>query len=237
MSTQSGGYDEATRYKIQAAQAAVAFVNSGMRLGLGTGSTAIWATRRIAELLHDGTLKGIQGFATSRATFDEASRLGIPMLPDELDGELDVTIDGADEVDPQLDVIKGGGGALLREKIVAQVSRRYIITVDESKLSQRLGTHFNLPVEVITFGWHSQRQYIESLGGQTQVRLLPDGTPYRTDSGNMILDCHFGPISDAVSLAAALSRRAGIVEHGLFLGMSTDVIVAGPSGLKHLRRF
>lgn len=236
MSLSPNVLDDATRYKIQAAHAAVDFVDSGMRVGLGTGSTAIWATRRIAELLHEQSLTGIAGFATSRATWVEANRLGIPMLADELDGELDVTIDGADEVDPQLDVIKGGGGALLREKIVAQVSRRYIVVVDETKLSPRLGTLFDLPVEVIAFGWHSQRQHIESLGAQIKVRLSRDGTPYRTDSGNMILDCHFGPISDASSLAEKLSHRAGIVEHGLFLGMTTDLIVAGPAGIKHTTR-
>ncbi len=228
--------DPATQYKIEAAQAAAAFVQSGMKVGLGTGSTAIWATRRIAELFANGVLRDIAGFATSRATWDEANRLGIPLLPDELDAVLDLTIDGADEIDPAFDVIKGGGGALLREKIVAQVSRRLIIVADESKLSPCLGTRFDLPVEVIAFGWHSQRQYLESLGAQTRVRLRKDGSVFATDSGNLILDCHFGPISDKPALASQLSSRAGIVEHGLFLGMVSDVIVAGPAGLKHLHR-
>jgi ribose 5-phosphate isomerase A len=186
--------------------------------------------------LHNGTLHDIAGFATSRGTWDEANRLGILLLPNELDTVLDLTIDGADEIDPALDVIKGGGGALLREKIVAQVSQRIIIVADESKLSPCLGTRFDLPIEVIAFGWHSQRRYLESLGAKTRIRMRQDGSVFATDSGNLILDCHFGPISNASVLANQLSRRAGIVEHGLFLGMVSDVIVAGPAGLKYLQR-
>lgn len=225
--------DIALQHKINAAQAAVTYVKSGMKVGLGTGSTAIWATRRIAELLHRGELEDIVGFATSRATWDEANKLGIPLLPDELDCNLDLTIDGADEIDPSFNVIKGGGGALLREKIVAQVSRRVIIVADESKPSPCLGTHFDLPVEVIEFGWHSQRDWLESMGAVPRVRLTKEGSCYKTDSGHLILDCHFGPINSVQGLADQLSRRAGIVEHGLFLGMITDVIISGPSGTRH----
>ncbi|MCK4452241.1 MAG: ribose 5-phosphate isomerase A, partial [Anaerolineae bacterium] len=149
---------------------------------------------------------------------------------------VDVTIDGADEVDPHLNLIKGGGGALLREKIVAQASRCEIIVVDESKLSPALGTHWPVPVEVTPFGWRSQAAYLESLGAQPVLRLSSDGTPFTTDQGNLILDCRFGPISQPAQLAARLSERAGIVEHGLFLGLATDVILAGVEGVRHLER-
>ena len=140
---------------------------------------------------------------------------------------IDLTIDGADEVDPQLDLIKGGGGALLREKIVAQASRREIIVVDESKLSPVLGTRWALPIEVIPFGWRSQARFIEALGGRVVVRQDGHGAPFRTDQGNIILDCAFGPIARLQELAQRLAARAGIVEHGLFLGIATDLIVAG----------
>ncbi len=228
--------DPEARYKEQAATRAVEFVRSGMKVGLGTGSTAVFATRRIAELLQSGALRDIIAIATSRATAAEAARLGIPMMTDDLPTDLDVTIDGADEVDPDLNLIKGGGGALLREKIVAQVSRREIIVVDETKPSPRLGTRFPVPVEVIPFGWRSQARLIEALGGKYTIRQNPDGTQFVTDSGNMILDCHFGPISDARALADTLKARTGIVEHGLFIGLATDLIVAGKDGIQYRTR-
>jgi ribose 5-phosphate isomerase A len=226
----------AIAYKSAAAEAAVTQVQSGMRVGLGTGSTAIFATRRIAELIKTGALHDIAGFATSRATWDEATRLGIPLLADTLPYNLDVTIDGADEVAPNLDVIKGGGGALLREKIVAQASNRVIIIVDETKLSNALGTLHSLPVEVLPFGRDSQRRFLESLGARITQRMLQDGTDFHTDSGNLVLDCDFGPLSDPGYLAGRLNRRAGIVEHGLFLGLATDVIVASSTGIRRLVR-
>lgn len=225
--------DPQIQYKQAAALRAVEFIHSGMKVGLGTGSTAIFATRRIGELLRAGQLRDIVAFATSKATDAEARRLGIPMLSDDLSETLDVTIDGADEVDPQLNVIKGGGGALLREKIVAQASAREIIVADETKLSPRLGTRFPVPVEVLPFGWRSQAQFLESLGARYTIRQNQDGTPFVTDSGNMILDCNFGPIADAKKLAEALAGRAGIVEHGLFIGLVTDLIVAGADGIRH----
>jgi len=225
-----------TKFKEEASRRAVEFVRSGMKVGLGTGSTAVFATRRIAELLKAGGLSGILAFATSKATADEAVRLGIPMLPDDLPEDLDVTIDGADEVDPEMNLIKGGGGALLREKIAAQASMREIIVVDETKPSPRLGTHWPVPVEVIPFGWRSQARFLESLGARHTIRVNHDGTRFLTDSGNMILDCHFGPIADARQLATALNSRAGIVEHGLFIGLATDLIVAGAAGVQHRTR-
>jgi ribose 5-phosphate isomerase A len=225
-----------TRYKQQAAERAVEFVQSGMVVGLGTGSTASFATRHIARLLHDGQLKNIFGFATSKAVWKEAQRLGIPMMSEEMPNAVDLTIDGADEVDPDLNLIKGGGGALLREKITAQASGRVIVVVDDSKLSPRLGTQHAVPVEVISFGWRSQFRYLELLGAQVEARYNTDGSLYMTDSGNMILDCNFGPIADPANLSATLGARAGIVEHGLFLGLATDLIIAGRDGIRHVER-
>jgi ribose 5-phosphate isomerase A len=226
--------DEQLKQKQLAAEQAAEFVQSGMIVGLGTGSTAIFATRRIAQLLLEGRLKNITGIATSRATEAEAMKLGIPLLTDDLPNQVDITIDGADEIDPQLNLIKGGGGALLREKIVAQASHRVIIVAVESKLSDHLGTRFKLPVEVLQFGWLSQRRCLESLGAKVEVRQNSDGSQFLTDSGNLILDCDFGLIADPVQLASHLGQRAGIVEHGLFLNIATEAIIAGPDGIRHL---
>src|SRR5271165_7288362 len=187
--------------KQEAAEYAVRYVESGMAVGLGTGSTAIFAVRYIAELLRTGKLSNIVAFATSKGTWREAVQLNIPMLSDDLPRSLDVTIDGADEVDPRLNLIKGGGGALLREKLVAQASAKEIIVVDESKLSPRLGTLHVLPIEVMPFGWRSQARFLESLGAKYVIRQTSSGEEYRTDQGNMILDCNFGPISDVAKLA------------------------------------
>jgi ribose 5-phosphate isomerase A len=214
---------------------AVEFVKSGMVVGLGHGSTAIFAVRCIAQLLQEGRLQDVLGVPCSRQVEAEAQRLGIPLTTLDEHPVVDLTIDGADEVDPDLNLIKGGGGALLREKIVAQASRREIIVVDESKLSPALGTHWPVPVEVIPFGWRAQAAYLESLGAPT-LRLDADGTPFETDQGNLILDCNFGPIPDPSQLAGRLNERAGIVEHGLFIGLATDVIVAGAEGVRHIRR-
>lgn len=223
---------DVNEYKRLAAIQAVEQIRSGMIIGLGTGTTAIFATRRIAELLHSGALKGILGIPTSSQTEAEAIRLQIPLTTLAEHREIDLTIDGADEIAPNLDVIKGGGGALLREKIVAQASRQMLVVGDESKLSEKLGTHFKLPVEVVPFGWQSQARYLESLGGKVILRLGKDGAPYKTDQGNHILDCDFGPMDDPVTLGARIRARAGIVEHGLFLGLVSQVIVAGPGGIR-----
>ncbi len=220
--------------KKAAADHAVRYIESGMTVGLGTGSTAIFAIRRIGALLASGELKNIACFATSRASREAAVELNIPMLPDDLPLNIDVTIDGADEVDPQLNLIKGGGGALLREKLVAQATAREIIVVDESKLSPRLGTRHVLPIEVLPFGWRSQARFLESLGARYVVRQAAGGGEYRTDQGNMILDCDFGPIADPAALALRLEGRAGIVEHGLFLGLTHLVVVGGATGVREI---
>ncbi len=224
------------QYKQQAAEEAIVFIESGMVVGLGHGSTAIFAVRRIAELLKSGRLKDILGVPCSHLVEQEARQLGIPLTTLEEHPIIDVTIDGADEVDPQLDLIKGAGGALLREKIVAQVSRREIIVIDVSKMVPVLGASRALPVEVCFFGWRTQTEYLQSLGARVEVRTKADGTYFFTDQGNLILDCAFGPINQPAALAAQLSARAGIVGHGLFLGLATDVICAGPEGIRHLRR-
>jgi ribose 5-phosphate isomerase A len=228
--------DRADEYKQRAAVHAVQFVQPGMMVGLGTGSTSIHAVREIAVLLRRGTLHDVVGYATSRAVWQEAVRLGIPMQTQDMPRAIDLTIDGADEIDPELNLIKGGGGALLREKIAAQASSRVIIVVDDSKLSDRLGSHHPLPVEVLPFGWRSQARFLASLGAQVSVRHGPDGQEARTDQDDMVLDCAFGPIADVAGLAGKLSARAGIVGHGLFLGLADDVIVAGPDGIRHMRR-
>ena len=224
------------RLKRAAACYAVQFVESGMVVGLGAGSTAALAVQRLAALLRDGQLKDILGVPCSLQVEQEARDLGFPLTTLEEHPQLDLTIDGADEVDPNLDLIKGGGGALLREKIVAQASRREIIVVDESKLSPALGTHWPLPVEVLPFGWRSQLPFLESFGARVVLRHYSDGSPFLTDQGNLILDCHFGPIPDPKGLAAELSQRAGAIAHGLFLDLATDVVVAADEGIRHLKR-
>jgi ribose-5-phosphate isomerase (EC 5.3.1.6) len=227
---------EVERWKREAAEAAVELVRPGMILGLGHGSTARYALLKVAELLRTGKLWDIQGVPCSKKVEEEARALGIPLTTLEDHPELDLTIDGADEIDPKLNVIKGGGGAMLREKIVAQATKYQVIVADETKLSPRLGTKATVPVEVLPFGWRTQVQFLEGLGAQVKLRLNPDGSPFLTDQGNYVLDCNFGPIADAEALARELGRRAGILGHGLFLGLVDEVFVAGPSGLRRLRR-
>ncbi len=224
-----------TRLKQQAGELAAGLVESGMVIGLGSGSTAIFATRRVGERLRAGELDRIVAVATSSATDAAARALGIPMLADDIPRDIDLTIDGADEVDPSMGLIKGGGGALLREKIVAQATRREVIVVDASKLSPRLGTHHALPVEVLEFGWRSQVRFLESLGAVVTLRMQ-GAEAYRTDGGNLILDSRFGAIANAAALAGKLEARAGVIAHGLFLDLAHEVIVAGAAGVRHVRR-
>jgi len=191
---------------------------------------------RIGERLKTGDLKNIVGIPTSIRTEALAGELGIPLCGLVDQPEIDVTIDGADEVDSDLNLIKGGGGALLREKIVAQASRQNIIIVDESKLSNRLGTHWALPVEVIPFAVKSEENFLKSLGAAVTLRTADKGQPYQTDQKNFILDANFGEMADPNGIAARLNERAGIAEHGLFLGLASDVIVAAEEGIRHLKR-
>jgi len=226
---------DTAQLKQQAAAFAVEFLESGMVVGLGHGSTAIIAIGLIAEKIKAGRLANILGVPCSLQAEEEARKFNIPLATLEDRPVIDITIDGADEVDPQLNLIKGGGGALLREKIVAQASRREIIVADESKWVKILGAKRPVPVEVIPFGWHSQTTYLKSLGARVTVRRNSNGSFFTTDQGNLILDCHFGPIKDCRQLAGRIKERAGIVEHGLFLGMATDVIIAGAKGVRHLK--
>ena len=227
--------DPLAALKQQAAERAVTFVQSGMVLGLGAGSTAVFALRRLGQLLAEGALRDIVGVPCSSQVEAEARQAGIPLTTLDDHPTVDLTIDGADEVDPQLNLIKGGGGALLREKMVAQATRREIIVVDEGKLSPHLGVRWAVPVEVIPFGWRAQARFLAGLGARV-ARRERNGGPYFTDQGNFILDCAFGPILDPAGLARQLAERAGIVEHGLFLGLATDLIVAGRDGVQHQRR-
>ena len=228
--------DPYAAYKQQAADLALEAVRSGMLVGLGSGSTAILAVRRLGEWLRAGQLHDILGVPTSLQVEQEAGRAGIPLTTLEQGTRLDLTIDGADEVDPAFNLFKGGGGALLREKIVAQASRREIIVVDERKLVPALGAHFPVPVEVLPFGWGAQAAYLSSLGAIPSLRRNPDGSPYLTDQHNYILDCAFGPIPDPAGLARLLESRAGLLGHGLFIGLASEVIVAGPSGCRRLTK-
>jgi len=222
--------------KQQAAQRAVEFVHSGMVVGLGTGSTTAFAVMRIGERIKSGDLKNIVGIPTSIRTEKLATELGIPLCGLDDQPVIEVTIDGADEVDPALNLIKGGGGALLREKVVAQASRQNIIIVDESKLSPHLGTRWAVPVEVIPFAAKTEENFLKSQGAAVSLRLDDQGRPYQTDQNNFILDANFGEIEDPNGLAARLNERAGIVEHGLFLGLASDVIVAAEDAIRHLKR-
>jgi len=225
---------EVERWKKEAAEAAVELVRPGMVIGLGHGSTARYALLKIAELLRTGKLWDIKGVPCSKKVEEEAKALGIPLTTLEEHPELDLTIDGADEIDPKLNVIKGGGGAMLREKIVAQATRYEVIVADDTKFSPRLGTRAPVPVEVLPFGWRTHLRFLESLGARVSLRVNANGTPFLTDQGNYVLDCYFGPIQDVDGLAKELDLRAGIVGHGLFVGLVDEVFLAGPSGVRRL---
>ncbi|EMG36293.1 ribose-5-phosphate isomerase [Desulfocurvibacter africanus PCS] len=224
------------KYKRLAAEMAVERVSDGMVVGLGHGSTAAYAVLRMAVLLRDGSLKDVLGVPCSRRVEEEARRLAIPLATLDARPSLDLVIDGADEIDPGLNCIKGKGGALLREKIVAQASKRRIIVADASKCSDRLGEKASLPVEVLPFALVPERRFLESLGGKIKLRPGPDGRPFVTAQGNFILDWSQPPLDNPRELARKLESRAGIMAHGLFLDIVDEVIVAGPQGLRVLRR-
>ena len=221
--------------KKRAAIRAVDLIESDMVLGLGTGSTANFAIERIGEKIQSGDLQNIVGIPSSERTIILARKLNIPLTDLEAHPSIDLTIDGADEVDPDLNVIKGGGGALLNEKIIAQASRKNIIIVDESKLSPQLGTKWALPIEVVPFAHRTEQIFLESIGGSACLRVGESKAPYLTNQNNYILDTDLGPIPDPGRLASRLNERAGIIEHGLFLGLATDVIVAGTKDIRHLK--
>lgn len=217
--------------KRKAAERAVEFVESGMILGLGTGSTVLHALRRLAVLINHGTLRDIAGVPTSDLTARLAREFGIPLTTLNEHPQLDLAIDGADEVDSDLNLIKGLGGALLREKIVAAASRQLIIIVDDTKLVSQLGTRAPLPVEVVPFGWQLHMPYLERLGAKPALRRTADGEPYLTDGGHYIIDCQFAGIDNPQILSNALNAQPGIVENGLFLDMADIVVVGAPDGV------
>lgn len=219
--------------KMAAEYAVDNFIQSGMLVGLGVGSTAIHAIRRISQLIREEKLYAITAIACSKETEEYATSLNIPLIDFNLQTKIDATIDGADEVDRKLNLIKGGGGALTREKIVAQVSRKEIIVIDQSKTSELLGTRWPVPIEVIPFGWQTQENYLQSLGAKTELRILQNGKIFLTDQKNYIIDADFGLINEPLILSEQLKRRTGIVEHGLFINLATDVIIATEEGIIH----
>lgn len=236
MDTQSNVIDITNRLKNIASAKAVDFVKSGMVLGLGSGSTAELAIRELAKRLRNGKLSSIICIPSSTKTHNYAEELGLNIINFREISEIDITIDGADEVDPQLNLIKGGGGALLREKILAQNSKRNIIVVHESKLSEKLGEKWSVPIEVLPFALETETKYLQKIGAEVSLRIDDDDTPFITDQNNFILDADFGAINDLNKLASQFEARAGIIEHGLFIGTATDVIIGCAEGIKHLTR-
>jgi ribose 5-phosphate isomerase A len=226
--------DDAGRLKRDAAEAAIeAEVRSGMALGLGTGSTAMWLLEGLAARLASGALAGIVGVPTSEATAARCRELGIPLASLEQRPQLDLAIDGADEISPDLDLIKGLGGAHLREKVVAASAARFVVVADDSKLVSRLGERAPLPVEVIAFAEPLCGRLLRDAGWEPSLRA-PGGEPFLTDEGNHILDCRRGDWSDPRRLAAELQAMTGVVEHGMFLGMAAAAYVATPDGVRAL---
>ncbi len=217
--------------KKQAAGKAVEEIKSGMVVGLGSGSTVYYALEKIGELISSGELKNIVGIPSSKQTEKIADKFNIPLVTFDEKQEIDVTIDGADEVDKYLNLIKGGGAALLREKVLAQASKKLIIVVDESKLSPKLGTNWPVPVEVIQFAYALEQKYLESVNAEAELRKYDNGEPVVTDEGNYIIDANFGALQNPFEIAEKLENRAGIVEHGLFLHLTSKVIVAGKDGI------
>jgi ribose 5-phosphate isomerase A len=220
------------REKEAAGRAAARLVRDGDIVGLGTGSTAYFAVVALGERVKAG-LK-IIGIPTSVQTADLARQLGIPLTTLDEHPEIDITIDGADEVDPKLNLIKGGGGALLREKVVASASKKMIVVADSGKVVPVLGK-FPLPVEVISFARTVVEKKIALLGASPKLRTKPDGSPFLTDNGNQILDCSFEKIADPPALALTLSNTPGIVEHGLFIGLASLALVGRGDRVEELR--
>jgi ribose 5-phosphate isomerase A len=228
------GRDELKR---AAAESAIdAEVRDGMVLGLGTGSTAAFLLDGLGERLADGRLRDIAGVPTSQATAERCRELGIPLVELADRPHLDVDIDGADEVAPGLDLIKGLGGAHLHEKVIACSAARFVVVCDHSKLVERLGQHAPLPVEVIEFALPLSQPLLEREGWSWSLRLGADGRPFVTDEGNRILDCRRDDWSDPQSLAAHLSAIPGVVAHGFFLGIAVAAHVAGDDRVAVLTR-
>ena len=213
---------------------AVTEVQDGMVVGLGTGSTATFAVEALANRVSQGLR--IVTVPTSERTRELAQKLGVPLAPAGDWPAIDLVIDGADQVERgSLDLIKGLGGALLREKIVASSGKRMIVVVDESKIVDRLGGRTPLPVEIVAFGWQGTIERLEALGVQPKLRLVDD-RPFVSDGGNHIADCHLAEIADARDLEAKLSRIVGVIETGLFVGLASMVVVGGSTGIEVMKR-
>jgi ribose 5-phosphate isomerase A len=228
---------EMMNLKQQAAAKALGYVHDGMVLGLGSGSTTAYFVQMLGEKLQSGAIRDIQGVPTSEATVKLAHACGIPLTTLAENSTLDLAVDGADEVDPHFNLIKGLGRALLREKIVEVHARQFIIIVDESKIVPRLGTKGALPVEIVHFETRAHLNWLNTLGCQANLWYEEDGSEVITDNGNNLALCRFeNGIQDAYALAALLQARPGIVEHGLFLDMASMVIVAGESGIRMLEK-
>jgi len=223
--------------KQAAAERGAELVQSGMVLGLGSGTTSTLMVQSIGRKLREGTLQNVIGVPSSSGIAAVARESGVPLTTLDAHPRLDLNLDGADEVDPNLGLIKGLGGALLWEKIVATASQQVVILADDTKLVARLGTKAPLPVEVVPFGWKTHLAFVESLGGKPSLRTEPDGRPFVTDEGNYILHCRFeGGIPDPADLEARLLGRAGIVGTGLFLGVANQVIIGRADGVEVLTR-
>jgi ribose 5-phosphate isomerase A len=207
-----------------------------MVIGLGSGTTADFALQYLAARLDRGELPGVLGIPTSENAGAEARQLGIPLTSLDDHPVIDLTIDGADEVDPDWNLIKGGGGALLREKIVAQASSREVIVIDHTKCSPRFGTHHAVPVEVAAFGWRPEALHLESLGATVSLRIAAGRSVFRTDQGNFILDAGFGPIANPAALTVSLLVRAAVAEVGLFCGLASDLFIATRDGVEDRER-
>jgi ribose 5-phosphate isomerase A len=221
-------------YKQMSAEHALGYVQSGMRLGLGTGSTANFLLHGLAERLRDGRLHDIVGVPTSEMTTKLAHELGIPLCTLAECPQLDLALDGADEIDPHLDLIKGLGAALLREKIVAASATRFFVIGSDSKCVDVLGKRTHLPVEVVAFAIPLCERRLARLGSQPVLRKQPDGSVLSTDEGHVILDCRFGSIPDPAALGDAIMSIPGVVGHGLFVGMVERAIIAGPAGVREV---
>lgn len=230
----SQGVDELKR---RAAEAAFAHIESDMVLGLGTGSTVAHLLDLLGDAVKSGAIEGLVAVPTSVQTETRARELGIDLIDLGDRPSLDLTIDGADEVSTGLELIKGGGGALLREKMVAQASARVVIIADAAKVVERLGTTFPLPVEVVRWGWESHVRFLEAWGARVEPRRGADGSFVLSDNGQLLLDCHFPDgIEDPDGLEATLASRAGIVETGLFLRLADEALVASQDGVVRMSR-
>ena len=224
------------KLKAQAGEYAVKLIQNNMIVGLGTGSTVKYFLQGLATKIQNGKFMNIKGVPSSRQTEKIARELNIPLTSFDEYQTIDITIDGADEVDPDFNLIKGGGGALLREKIMAQASKRFVIIIDESKYTAKLGTIFVVPVEVLPYALPLEMKFLKDTGAEIKIRKLSNGEYFKTDQGNYILDCNFSLIDNPQKLSEVLNMRAGIMEHGLFLSVTTDVVMATDHEVRHLTR-